>query len=387
MTAYSYLNNIVLHCQGLSKQNDFGEGLTGTIKAIEHLGYVQVDTLSVVERAHHHTLWNRISSYKKNDLNDLVSKKEIFEYWYHAASYLPMRDYRYTLLQKESIRKGESRYYKADKQLMDDIISRIKADGKISSRQLFNPSQNQTDHLWRLTPNRRAIEHLFMQGDLMICKRNGMEKIFDLTENCLPDDIDLSVPSIHEYALYLFNTTLRSQGVFTWNQLLHLKSGKQLRSIMSEIVDEKLNSNEIIEITHNGGKLYVNAKLYEERFQANNELMILSPFDNLVIHRERLKQLFNFDYRLECYVPKEKRVYGYFCLPILYGDSIVARIDCKVHRSEKKLEILNLHIEKQAPDFDKELFLVKLLKEIHHFSAFNECSDIEDKKDYFSFLN
>jgi uncharacterized protein YcaQ len=102
----SQWRRLALSKQGLASQRQFGTGLSGTRRAIEHLGYVQIDTLSVVERAHHHVLWNRVPGYDPSHLNQLVSKQHIFEYWYHAASYLPMRDYRYALPHMTSVRNG-----------------------------------------------------------------------------------------------------------------------------------------------------------------------------------------------------------------------------------------------------------------------------------------
>ncbi len=123
--------------QGLASQPLFDATLAGTRCAIEHLGYVQIDTLAVVERAHHHVLWNRVPSYDPLHLNQLISERHIFEYWFHAASYLPMCDYRYVLPRMMSIRNGENRYFtNVDEHLMNEILARVRAEGTLRVRDL-----------------------------------------------------------------------------------------------------------------------------------------------------------------------------------------------------------------------------------------------------------
>lgn len=364
---------LALFKQGLASQQQFGAGLSGTRNAIEHLGYVQIDTLSVVERAHHHVLWNRVPSYDPTYLNQLITEQHIFEYWYHAASYLPMRDYRYALPKMTSIRNGENRYYtNVDEHLMNEILARVSAEGALRLRD-FDKGSKGKGKWWNQGPGRRAFDKLFMQGDLMVCKRNGMEKTYDLAERCLPEGVNLSVPTLNEYAAYLFDTTLRAHGVFTWKQLLHLKTGKPLRDAMRKILDERLESGVVIaQGNSDGSTTYVDINALEQTPVIEGVLKVLSPFDNMVIHRDRLRLLFKFDYRIECYVTESKRVFGYFCLPILYDNKFVGRIDCKAHRAEKRFEVLSLHLE-NGP-LDRSLFFPALSDELQRFADFNKCS-------------
>jgi len=200
----SSLKKLTLFNQGLGKTSPFAKGVDGTLQAIEHLGYVQIDTISVVERAHHHVLWSRVPDYDLSHLNNLVRERQIFEYWYHAASYLPMKDYRYALPAMMSVRIGESRYFnRGDQHLMNEILARVRAEGRIRLRDIDKNNKKSLGNWWNTGPGRRAFEQLYMQGDLMICERNGMEKVYDLTERCLPENIDLSMPTLHEYAQYL----------------------------------------------------------------------------------------------------------------------------------------------------------------------------------------
>jgi len=326
----------------------------------------------VVERAHHHVLWNRVPDYDSSYLNQLVSEQHIFEYWYHAASYLPMRDYRYALPQMASIRNGENRYYtNVDEHLMKEILARVSAEGALRLRDLDQGNKGK-GNWWSMGPGKRALEKLFMQGDLMVCERNGMEKVYDLTERCLPEGIDLSVPTLSEYAAYLFDTTLRAHGVFTWKQLLHLKTGKPLRDAMREVLDERIEAGVVSALSNaNGSATYVDIRAFEQAPPIEEELKVLSPFDNVVIHRDRLSSLFEFDYRIECYVSASKRVFGYFCLPILYGDKFVGRIDCKAHRADQRFEILCLHLEEGS--LDRDQFFPVLIDELQRFADFNKC--------------
>ncbi|NUG51064.1 winged helix-turn-helix domain-containing protein [Acinetobacter lactucae] len=374
----SSLKQLTLFNQGLGKTSRFAKGLEGTLQAIEHLGYVQIDTISVVERAHHHILWSRVPDYDLSHLNSLVRERQIFEYWYHAASYLPMKDYRYALPAMMSVRKGESRYFnRGDQQLMNEILARVSAEGKIRLRDIDKNNKKSLGNWWNSGPGRRAFEQLYMQGDLMICERNGMEKAFDLTERCLPENIDLSMPTLYEYAQYLFNNTLRAHGAFTWKQLVHLKKN-DLKEMMRVVLKEHIDADVVSAIKlENGQTLYVDTAAIEQKLTTEFGLKILSPFDNSLIHRDRLASLFEFDYRIECYVPVAKRTYGYFCLPILYQDELVGRVDCKAHRSIKELEVISLHVEKTVKN--KALFFSELEQELKRFAAFNQCSTINDK--------
>lgn len=369
--------------QAISQQglldNHFAAGKQGTLQAIEHLGYVQIDTIAVVERAHHHVLWNRVKDYQPEYLNALIKEKLIFEHWYHAAAYLPMRDYRFALPLMHAVKQGEHRYIKnADAKLMQEILARINIEGQLRLRDIDHKKTGNSAW-WNRGPGRRALEQLFMQGDIMISERNGMEKTFDLTERCLADNINLTMPSIDEYALYLFETTRRAHGVFTWKQLIHLKTGSAIRTCLREIVEDHLERGIISQFKDENGQVFFICNHSTEQTQSSTAVKILSPFDNLVIHRERLQSLFDFDYKIECYVPAEKRVYGYFALPILYGNNLVARMDCKAHRSKQQLEILTLHLEDQFK-MDQQ-FIDELTREIHNFAAFNQCQVMQSSLD------
>ena len=344
-----------------------------TLDVIHHLGYVQIDTISVVERAHHHVLWNRVEDYQKDHLNLLLENQQIFEYWFHAASYIPMRDYRYALRQMNMVKRGESKYFNGgDQKLMREMLARAKSEGEIKSRDFVVTNKKSSHTWWNSGIVRKSIEQLYMQGDLMVRQRSGAEKVYALKEDSLNSNVDLIEPSLDEYALYLYETVKRSQGVFTWKQLIHLKTGIELKTAMQRIIDEQIDAKSIQLIRLSSGEsIYVDLKGIEEVPNIERTVKILSPFDNLVIHRDRLMKLFDFDYRLECYVKPEQRQYGYFSLPILYGIDFVAKIDCKAHRAEGILEILNFHVQTEI--LNKADFFDLLVLELKRFAAFNDC--------------
>ncbi|WP_462151074.1 winged helix-turn-helix domain-containing protein [Pseudoalteromonas xiamenensis] len=373
MQLKEHLRRIAIASQGLQSEVKAHDDLLATKKAIKHLGYVQIDTLSVVERAHHHVLWSRVPSYQPDYLNQLVKQQSIFEYWFHAAAYLPMDDYRFALIKMNSIRNGESPYHQnINPRLEREVLSRIKSEGPMRLRTLDNKGGGGSGSWWSYGPMKRTVEHLFMRGDLMVTQRYGMEKEYDLAERCLPSELNTRVPTTSEFAEYLFNTTKRAHGVFNWKQLVHLRKGPALREQMRQIILDHVQTSDIKVIKQEtGGDLYVESQLLEQTTSPNKLLKILSPFDNLVIHRERLKELFNFDYKIECYVTANKRQYGYFCLPILYGDKLVARLDCKAHRAEKRLEVISLHLENVV--FNERAFFNALLAELENFAHFNGC--------------
>lgn len=370
------LQNITLKTQGLLQTSPFGEGKMAVLNALEHLGYLQIDTLSIIERAHHHTLWTRIPDYKTAYLDELVKERKVFEYWFHAASYLPMKDFRFALPQMLDVKQSESRYYKADPKVMQYVIDTIRAEGPKKARD-FESQSKKPGNWWNWKPTKIALERLFMQGDLMVCERNGMQKTYDITERVLPQNIDLKQPSPFEFAEYLVKTYLKAYGFTSIKQITHLKKGEILRKNVNDVLESMLQKGTIKKVPlENGPSIFIQSNLIEQSFAKNDSnIRFLSPFDNSIIHRDRVKHLFDFDFRLECYTPKEKRQYGYFCLPILFGNTFLGRVDCKAHRKEKQFEIIHLHIENQ--NIDIESWISYFVESIKQFAIFNGCDTIK----------
>jgi uncharacterized protein YcaQ len=367
------LRRIALDQQGLLKTDCFGRGKAATLRVIEHLGYVQIDTISVVERAHHHVLWSRVSNYQAKFLDQLVKQRAVFEYWYHAASWLPMRDYRFALPRMASINGDRSWFDSSDSKLINHILERIRVEGPLRARD-FEDTRTGKKQWWDWKPAKQALEQLFMQGELMVSGREGFQKIYDLAERILPDWVDTRYPSMVEYAGYLIDTTLAAHGFATQKTITYLRKGRVLREAINEQLAARVETGDLttISLGHNN-TAFVNPELLERRApHTSATVRILSPFDSLLIQRERGRDIFDFDYQIECYVPQPQRQFGYFCLPILYRDRLVGRIDCKAHRKQQKLELKSIHIEHKV---DHE-FPQKLDSALQSFAAFNSCSAI-----------
>lgn len=374
------LQRITLHSQGLTKAKAFGTGKQAVLNALEHLGYIQIDTISVIERAHHHTLWTRIPTYQSTLLNQLVEEGKAFEYWFHAASYLPMRDFRFALPRMLRFKKGKINFYKdVDAKSMAYVYDKIRLDGPQKAREFKNP-KIKSGTWWNWKPAKLALEKLFMQGDLMICNRNGMEKVYDLTERVLPSNINTTAPSPLEFAEYLVKINLQAYGFTTVKQITHLRKGEALRKNVQQVLQAMLEEKSIQQIDFEDvPSIFVQTDLMEQTFKKPlASIRLLSPFDNAIIHRDRITQFFDFDYRLECYVPKAKRQYGYFTLPILFGEKFIGRVDCKTHRKEGLFELVHLHLENIEIDIDS--FLIPLVKTVRQFAEFNGCQVIKLSK-------
>lgn len=373
------LRLITLDQQGLLTARPFGSGSQAVVKVLEQLGYIQIDTLAVIERAHHHTLWSRVPDYQPEFIQQLITAGHIFEYWFHAASFLPMSHYRFVLPQMQAVRNGQASYSpSADAKSLAYVLDRIRLDGPLKARD-FAASTNTTNtkgKWWDWKPAKRALEKLFLQGDLMISARQGMEKVYDLTERVLPAAVDTRQPSLAEFAEYLVDHALQAYGFTTLKQLTHLRPGDALRKMLLKIIQQKIEQGSLSELAVAGmPAVYINpVKLDAQIPRARASVRVLSPFDNAIIHRPRVLQLFDFDYKLECYVSKDKREFGYFCLPILFKDKLVGRVDCKAQRNSAVFHLLNLSIEDENINLDQ--FIPAFVNCMNRFAKFNQCQCI-----------
>ena len=372
----SQLRLLTLQSQGLTRPHPFGKGKDAVLKAIDQLGYVQIDTISIIERAHHHTLWTRIPDYQTEYLDELVTEHKVFEYWFHAASYLPIKDFRFALLQMIAVKQSETHYYRAEPKMMRYVLDTIRAEGPKRARDFENETKK-AGSWWDWKPTKIALERLFLQGDLMISGRSGMQKTYDLTENVLPSSVNTTVPTDLEFAEYLVRTYLNAYGFTTAKQIAHLKTGAGIRKNIDQVLKTMLRAGEIRQIDiENMPAVFVSNDLHKQAFtETASGIRLLSPFDNSIIHRDRLKQFFDFDYKIECYTPKEKRQFGYFCLPILFGDAFIGRMDCKAHRKEKEFEIIHLHIV--STDINMELWIQPFLEQVQALAKFNRCERVK----------
>lgn len=365
---------LVLLSQRLPPVKQTGKAVAATLSAIEHLGYIQIDTISAIQRAHHHTLWNRNLRYKNAHLHQLVAEKQVFEYWSHAAAYLPMADYRYSLFRKHAIASGDqNHWYKRDEQLMNFVLKRIATEGPLMAKDFENSAKKRAGE-WTSKPAKRALENLFMQGELMILKRVNFHKVYDLTERVLPEDIDTTLPGPEEYARYLVARYLNANGLGQLVEMVYLL--RNIKPLVSSTLQDMVSSGELLKIRAGENDYYALSTSLEllGKPLARAKLKILSPFDNLLIQRKRMQALFGFNYLIECYLPEAKRQYGYFSLPILWDGKLVARVDIKAERKKSLLHVNHLALESGLLDTDA--FARALIKELASFMQFNNCSSL-----------
>lgn len=367
------VQKLVLLSQRLPASKFVGTARNATLTAIEHLGYIQIDTISVIERAHHHTLYNRNPSYQAAHIQELIADKKVYEYWAHAASFLPMVDFRFSLPRKHAIASGKQKHwFKQDAKLMDLVTGRIKAEGPLMAKDFDKKGIKFGE--WKTAPTKQALENLFMQGELMITKRVNFHKVYDLTERVLPSSINTTTPTQEEYGRFLITNYLRANGVGTLQEMTYLL--KHTKAIVTGALKQMLVHGEIAQLRVADSDYYVLPESLEllNKPLSRKKLHILSPFDNLLIQRKRTSAIFGFDYLLECYIPQHKRKYGYFSLPILWNGKLVARMDSKVDR---KKEIFHIHqLTLEASLKNKEKFAAALNKELKSFLMFNKCTAV-----------
>jgi len=370
------LRLVALAAQGLLQAQPYGRGLAGARQAINHIGYVQIDSISVVERAHHHVLYSRVPNFEPVMIDRMLLDRDIFEYWAHAAAFLPMADFRFSLPYKQAIKSGQTHWYKTrDQKLMDELLARIRTDGPIRSRDVESNTTKRTGW-WDWKPAKKALEQMYMEGDLMVSDREGFQKTYDLTERVLPSHVNSQMPSRSEFAAYTVEQQLRCHGLASLKGLTYQRRNPELRQAVKAVVTEKLAQGALEQVQVCSGEVFILETGALERAlpRLNNRMLILSPFDNSIIQRDRLKALFQFDYQLECYLPEAKRKYGYFCLPLLYCDKFIGRIDCKAHRKISQLEIKSLHLEQH--DFDEDLIINAFVDAITQFCHFQNCDSV-----------
>ena len=369
------LRQLALGHQGLAGKRGFGSGLAAAQKALERLGYVQIDTISVVARAHHHTFFTRVSNYDEALPNRLVKQGRAFEYWCHAASYLPMRDYRFALPMMRAIRRGEVATWhgQRDEKTRAWVHDRIRDEGPLFARDFEDPRQTRKGW-WDWKPAKRALEQLFMEGELMSIERQGLQKRYELAERVLPTQAATAEPSANEHADHVIDQSLTAHGFATEKTICFCRRDARVRACVRERLKARVAQGNLIERrTAAGAKIYARPGAFDGRARKPPAVVnILSPFDNVVIQRQRGVEVFGFDYAIECYTPKEKRRFGYFALPILFRDALIGRMDCKAHRSDGCFEIKALFLERAVP----EAFLAAFSKAVFAYAAFNGCSEV-----------
>ncbi len=333
---------IWLRAQRLDMPAPFGEGPQATAAAVAHLGYVQIDTINVIERCHHHILWNRIPDYRRADLRQAQSvDKSVFEYWTHALSYVPSKDLRFFLpAMRRHKREGHKWLTSVKPADLRKVLRLIRRDGALTIRDIDDDVLVDKEHLWASRkPSKRALQLLFYTGMLTICERIGMLKTYDLMTRHFGWDKPPKPASVSETTAYLLDRALRAQGIVSVDSICHLDAPS--KAAVRRMIQTRVRRNELVPIALPGAGKQEHwaepATLESASDGASDQVHILSPFDPLIIQRKRTELFFDYGHRFEAYVPREKRVFGYFALPVLVGDHIVAALDLKTDRKSRKL--------------------------------------------------
>jgi len=373
----SQARRMILHAAGLSGKAHFGTGIEAVNRVIDHLGYVQLDTNYVVERAHHHALFTRVPDYQTEWLAALCNDGDVFEYFTSDAGFLPMHDFRFSLPVKKAFATQGSPLTKAQSDLMTQILDQVERDGAVMVGDFENDRIEASSGWWDWRPAKVALEKLYLEGKLMISRNSAFQKVYQLPLDVIPHDTDQTEPTDEDYARYIIKRTLGALGISSVKEMAW-RARRVKGNLVKKELEKMLQAGEVKTAKVEGvkGPLYMLSGT-DVNVNIEDEVFILSPFDILNVFRARLKDFFDFDYQIECFVPAPKRKFGYFSLPILAGERFIARMDAKADRKKKTLIVHNLHFEAVEPD---EKTIDKLIHHLKEFILFNKCNDVVFKK-------
>jgi uncharacterized protein YcaQ len=303
---------------------------------------VQIDTIHVIERSHHHILFTRIPEYRREHLQQAQSiDKSVFEYWSHALSYLPTKDLRFYLRAMKRHWQERSVWFSGVKdEDLRKVLTRIRKNGALTIRDIDDDVLVEKDHEWASRkPSKRALQLAFYRGVLTISQRAGMLKTYELMNRHFGWERPPKAAPEREILDYLLDRALRTQGVVSLDSALYLDARR--KPAMRRLIEARLRRGELVPVALDGAEKqehWARPETLEAALDPAPDLVhLLSPFDPLVHQRKRLQLFFDYEHRFEAYVPKKKRVFGYFALPVLIGDEIVAAIDLKTDRERQQL--------------------------------------------------
>ncbi|MCC6805624.1 MAG: YcaQ family DNA glycosylase [Anaerolineae bacterium] len=339
------------------------------LDVVRDLGCLQLDPISAVARSHQLVLWSRLGQYKLADLDRLIyADRHLFEYWAHVASIVLTEDYPIHHWRMRNYVNGDGDdpwslrvrdWIEQNRDLHDFILAELTEKGAMLSRELeldgVDP-KHWVSSGWTSGRNvSRMLDFLWSQGRIMVAGRSGVQKKWDLAERCLPEWTPRDQWESDQVVAYAAQKSLRALGVGTIQHIkLHYTRGRypDLARVLTEL--EKQGRVARVGIEGVSGTYYIHADdlLLLDRIEAGDwepRTTLLSPFDNLICDRKRTETLWDFYFRIEIYVPADKRQYGYYVLPILHGDQLIGRIDPTFERKTRTLRVSNIYAEPGAP--------------------------------------
>jgi uncharacterized protein len=323
-------------------------------RTIRRMGVLQIDSISVIARSPYLVLWSRIGEYDPVWLDELLAEGALFEYWSHAACFIPIEDYglyRRLMLGKTDKTRA---WMEAHPDALEQVMVRIRQDGPVRSAE-FVRTDGKAGGWWEWKPEKRALEHLFAAGELMISRRENFHRVYDLRErvlaNALPDWEDALAPNEQEVRRALALKAVCALGVAParWVSDYFRTPKKGVAGLLEELAEEGSLLRATVENSSETAYVHPdNAKVAERILSGtlrSSVTTLLSPFDPVVWDRARASELFGFDYKIEVYTPAAKRRYGYYSLPILHDGALVGRLDAKAHRKQGTFEVKAIHLE------------------------------------------
>ncbi len=391
----SALRALALHTQLLTAPHEGPPAnlSDAMIDLVTALGYVQIDTLNVVNRAHYVSLWARLGSYRLADFERLIytaDQRRLYEGWGHAASIIPLEHYRYHRWRTDkaySYNPTFSRWLsqQGNRELTEQTLARIRSEGGLRVRD-FKDDGPQRGVWYDWKPPKTALEVLFARGDLMVAERVNFQRVYDVKERVLPEWVDTTPVAAEEARRFCLEQAARALGVF---DLRHLTLYAYMRAtpVRSEVRALVMDGT-LVEVRGESMKGIQKWMVHRDNLPlleraADGEIRprrttFLAPFDSLFWARDRDQTLWGFKQLLECYKPAAERVYGYFTLPILHRDRLVGRFDPKLERRTGVLHLKALYLE---PDIEPDDELVAgVASALRDFLAWHGAKDLQIEK-------
>jgi len=374
---------LILARSGLCDVRQDG-GAAALLPLIGRLGYVQLDSIRIVERAHHHILYSRHTAYRPRHLDRLQAKAPaLFEHWTHDSSLIPMEHYPHWIhrFARTRARIGLWRERFGDTRVLKTVRDHIEARGASRARD-FAHLGGRTGSWWGWGPAKAALEYLWRSGELAVLERDGFEKIYDLTERSIPSALRELRPTRAQTIEWACSSALERLGAATPKMLSDFWDHASIAEAAKWIAGEK-RCGRLIDVTLEGAagkrgfaavaRPDIEAQL-DELPAPTSRLRALSPFDPVLRDRGRVERIFGFDYRIEIYVPGHKRKFGYYVFPLLEGSRFVGRIDMKAERAKDRLAVKGLWMEPRL-SFSKAR-RTKLDNELARQARLGEVRDI-----------